>query len=147
MTEAEFGRFGRLAEATEDFRALADAMPQLVWTARSDGTIDYFNRRWVEYTGTVLEEIGGRDRALGVVHPDDLRETWARWEVAVASAAPYEMEYRLRGAADGSYRWFLARATPLCDERGQVVRWIGTATDIDDQHRSRDALQFLVEAG
>jgi len=147
LTEAEFGRFGRLAEATEDFRALADAMPQLVWTARSDGTIDYFNRRWVEYTGTVLEEIGGRDRALGVVHPDDLRETWARWEVAVASAAPYEMEYRLRGAADGSYRWFLARATPLCDERGQVVRWIGTATDIDDQHRSRDALQFLVEAG
>ncbi|MBV8371908.1 MAG: PAS domain-containing protein, partial [Candidatus Eremiobacteraeota bacterium] len=61
-----------------DFRALADAMPHLVWTARRDGTIEYLNKRWIEYTGVTVEDLGARPFDVGVVHPDDVDETWTR---------------------------------------------------------------------
>lgn len=122
-------------------------MPQLVWTARADGTIDYFNRRWIDYTGIDLKEFERRGKTVGVVHPDEVEETWTRWRAALESGEPYEQEYRLRSASDGSYRWFLCRAVPIVADDGSVSRWIGTATDIDDRQRTRDNLRFMVEAG
>ena len=129
-----------------DFRKIAEAMPQLVWTATADGRVDYFNRRWIEYTGITLEDAQDNDGAALAVHPDDYSQMWERWKAALAEGAAFETEYRLRHAADGSYRWFLARAVPIWDD-GEIARWIGTATDIDEQKRARDSLSFVVAAG
>lgn len=126
---------------------IAEAMPQLVWTAKPDGTIDYLNRRWIEYTGVDLEELGRRDGEVGVIHPDEVKETWRLWCAALKSGKPYEREYRIRRASDGSYRWFLGRAVPIRAEDGAIVRWIGTATDIDERQRAGENLRFVVEAG
>jgi PAS domain S-box-containing protein len=131
----------------EDFRTIAEAMPQLVWTASGDGAIEYFNQRWIDYTGFDLEEFRRRGTQVGVIHPDEVDETWRRWNDALSSGTPYEQEYRLRRASDGSYRWFLSRAIPMFGSDGKVVRWIGTATEIDEQKRARDSLSFIVEAG
>ncbi len=131
----------------EGFRVIAEAMPQLVWAARPDGTIDYLNRRWIEYTGVDLDELRRRSEDVGVIHPDELEETWSLWRDAIRSGEPYEQEYRIRNSADGSYRWFLGRAVPIRDTDGSIVEWIGTATDIDDRQRARDHLRFMVEAG
>jgi PAS domain S-box-containing protein len=147
LNETDLERLRTAVNSIKDFPPIADALPQLVWTARADGTIEYFNRRWSEYTGHRLDDAVGNGRVGDVVHPDDLDEMWSRWKASVATGAPYEMEYRLRGAADHSYRWFLSRAVPLYDEEGKISRWIGTATDIDERLRSRDRLSFMVEAG
>lgn len=131
------------------FRAIAEAMPQLVWSATPDGTIDYFNQRWIDYTGVTLEsyDLDAESAALGIVHPDELTDTWSRWKRALATGEPYEIEHRIKRGSDGTYRWFLERAVPIINERGQIARWIGTGTDIDEQRRSRDRLSFVVEAG
>jgi len=128
-----------------DYRELADALPQLIWCADAQGRIEFFNRRWVEYTGASVERMR-TPGAKGIVHPDDLPLTWERWKGALATGEPYEIEYRLRSAADGSYRWFLARAVPLRAADGHVERWIGSATDIEERKRASDGLQFVVEA-
>jgi PAS domain S-box-containing protein len=121
---------------------IAEAMPQLVWTARADGTIEYLNQRWIEYTGVDLDEFTRRGDDIGAVHPDDLVETWRLWRAAVESGRPYEHEYRLQRASDGSFRWFLARGVPIRSDDGKIVRWIGTATDIDEHHRAGERLRF-----
>jgi PAS domain S-box-containing protein len=131
----------------DEFRTIAEAMPHLVWTARADGTIDFFNRRWIEYTGVDLAEFAQRGKVVGVVHPNERAATIASWKGALAAGASYEQEYRLRCARDGSYRWFLSRAVPVRDDSGRIVRWIGTATDIDDRQRASESLRFMVEVG
>lgn len=131
----------------EDFRTIAEAMPQLAWAAAGDGTVDYFNQRWLDYTGVDLDEFSVRGKDAGVLHPDDVEESWSRWDVALASGTPYEQECRLRRGSDGSYRWFLCRAVPVFRTDGSVSRWIGTATEIDEHRRARDSLSFMVEAG
>ncbi|MFY9631677.1 MAG: SpoIIE family protein phosphatase [Candidatus Cybelea sp.] len=139
MTEAELLR--------EHFRTIAEAMPQLVWTASGDGKIDYFNQRWIDYTGVDLDEFCRRGEYVGIVHADDIDVTWKRWTEAIESGTPYEQEFRLRRGTDASYRWFLCRAVPLFAQDGKVSRWIGTATDVDEQKRARDSLSFMVQAG
>ena len=114
----------------ERYRALADAMPQIVWTFDAEGRATYFNHRWFEYTG-----LGNEDPDLAwtkVVHPDELPAVTAARERALAEPAPYEAEYRVR-AADGTYRWHLARIVPVLDELDRVSFWVGTATDIHDR--------------
>lgn len=128
-----------------DFHVIAEAMPQLVWTADGTGQVDYFNKRWVDYTGVDIADFQTRGTDVGVVHPDDVAETWERWNRAVAEGSLYEFEFRLRNG-DGSYRWFLTRAAPIRDREGKVARWIGTATDVDEQRRARESLRFMVEA-
>jgi PAS domain S-box-containing protein len=148
MPEAELEPLRKaLALGAESFSLVADALPHLVWVSRPDGTILYYNRRWLSYTGLGVDDTN-RDygRVKGVVHPDDLTSMWARWSESLASATPYETEYRLRSAADGTYRWFIARAEPLRDEAGRVVQWIGTATDVDEQHRARETLEYIALA-
>ena len=133
------------AEGREYFRVIADALPQLVWSAEPDGTIDFFNERWIAYTGLSVE--GMRVEGVkGVVHPDELQLTWDRWRRALDTGEPYEIEYRLRSVADGEYRWFLARAFPVRDDDGTITSWVGSATDIDEQKRTRDSLAVVLEA-
>lgn len=116
------------------FRILTDAMPQMVWSADAEGMPDYFNARWYEFTGTQAGESHG-DAWVQSLHPEDRAASIAAWTRSVMTGETYDIEYRLR-RADGSYRWALARAFPMRDESGEIVRWFGTCTDIDDQRRS-----------
>ena len=124
---------------------LAEAMPQMVWIASHDGKIEYFNRTWLEYTGVGVDQMsatGPKD----VVHPDDVAETWARWNESLQTGTVFEIEYRLRNGVDGTYRWFLGRAMPVRDSHNGITQWVGTATDIDAQKRANANLRFVLEA-
>jgi len=124
-----------LADGPDGLSVLADMMPQLVWSTPPDGIPDYFNRRWYDYTGQPSGQSPGTEWA-GVLHPDDFTRSVARWQEAFQSGELYEIEYRIRRASDGAYRWFLARAEPIRDSDGVITRWFGTCTDIDDQKRA-----------
>jgi PAS domain S-box-containing protein len=137
-------RAQELDESERRFRFLADNMPQLIWTTAPDGNLDYFNRRWSDYSGMAFEQ--AKDRGWqAIVHPDDLENCLNCWETALASRRDYEVEYRLRRAVDGEYRWHLGRAFPLRDGQGAIIQWVGTCTDIEDQKRARAALERHVE--
>jgi PAS domain S-box-containing protein len=131
-------------EASEQYhRTLADALPHVVWTARPDGVVDHRNERWVEYTGVASDDV---DAWRLAVHTDDLPACLEAWGGAFRSGEPFQIEFRLRCASDGTYRWHLGRGRPVRDQRGRVLRWIGTATDIDDQRRATDTARFLADA-
>jgi PAS domain S-box-containing protein len=119
-----------------ELRCIVDALPGLVWTARLDGHIDFLNQRWCEYTGLSVDEAYGRGWQTAI-HPDDLPELLERWRSILASRESREMEARLR-RFDGEYRWFLFRTNPLIDASGQVVKWCGMNTDIEDRRRSEE---------
>jgi PAS domain S-box-containing protein len=113
------------------YRDLAEAIPQMVWTARPDGAWDYCNRRWCDYTGFDFEHT--RDwRWLDAVHAEDRENLRTRWRESVAGTRPFEVEARLRRGADGVFRWHLARAVPETDDAGGVVAWLGTCADVED---------------
>ena len=124
-----------LADSPEGLSVLADMLPQLVWSTPPDGTPDYFNRRWYDYTGQSPEQSPGQEWA-DVLHPEDVSRSTSQWAVAFQSGEPYDIEYRIRRASDGAYRWFLARGEPIRDDEGTITRWFGTCTDIDDQKRA-----------
>ncbi len=127
-----------LRESKERFRHLADAMPQIVWVAAADGAVQGVNVRWSDYFGLSEEASLGWDWQ-GVVHPDDVAPCLQAWRHACETGTPYEVEYRLR-RRDGVYRWHLARALPYRSDDG-LVRWFGTATDIEDQKRQQEILR------
>ena len=120
-----------LRQSEEEFRTLAEAVPHHVWTATPQGSLNWFNPRVYEYAGAGSGKLDGANWA-NIVHPDDLTGALAAWTRAIGSGKAYEVEFRLR-RADGAYRWFLARAVPARDERGNIIRWIGTNTDVHDQ--------------
>ena len=124
-----------LADSPDGLAVLADMMPQLVWSTRADGYHDYYNRRWYDYTGTTPEQTEGTGWAT-LLHPDDLERSLARWQRALDTGEPYEIEYRICRASDQTFRWFLGRAEPIRTEDGTISRWFGTCTDIDDQKRA-----------
>ena len=126
-------------EDSRRLRELADAMPQIVWGARPDGHYDYFNRRWYEFTG-LAEGTPGVEAWAAIVHPDDAKESSSRWDSALESGDAYEIEGRLK-RADGDYRWHLVRALPVRSATGEITRWFGTCTDIDQQKRTEDQLR------
>ena len=133
----------RILESEARFRTMAEAMPQIVWMTRPDGYHEYYNLRWYEFTGLTPEQSIGWGWSLPL-HPEDVARSKARWQISVDNAIPYEVEYRFRGG-DGVYRWFLARANPIRNEKGQVVRWLGTCTDIDDSKQQAEKLEELVD--
>ncbi|MBA3767113.1 MAG: PAS domain S-box protein, partial [Acidobacteria bacterium] len=135
-----------LLASEERYRSLADAMPQIVWTARADGYHDYFNRRWFEYTGLTEEESFAEEGWKGALHPEDVERCRERWYASVHTGEEYKIEYRFKRASDNAYRWHLGRALPMRDNEGQIVKWFGTSTDIDDQKRAEETLRFIVEA-
>jgi len=129
-----------LLQSEERFRMLAEAMPQIIWTARPDGSLDYYNQPWYDYTGLTFQET--RDWGWQpVLHPDDLDTCLAVWSEAIRTGANYEIEYRFKRASDGTYRWHLGRAVPIRDVNGAITIWIGTGTDIDDHKRTEEELR------
>ncbi len=121
------------------YQLLAEAIPQIVWTADPDGYNDYFNDRWFEYTGLTKEETYRSNK--DAMHPDDVERYRRAWEEAVRSGEEYEIEYRFRRAEDSTYRWFLGRAIPVKDEGGRVIKWFGTCTDIHDQKMAQRTVE------
>ena len=131
-------------ESERQQRFLAEALPQIVWTADPTGAVDFFNRRWVEYTGMSVEQScswGWKP----VLHPDDIAMCLREWTNALASGRPYEIEYRFKRSSDGAYRWFLGRALPIKNAAGEIIKWFGTATDIDDLKSAAEAAGRLAE--
>lgn len=129
----------RLNDTEAKFRTITNAMPQMVWTALPDGYADYFNDQWFVFTGRPHELLLGTQWAE-LLHPDDQEKTGAVWRHALMTKERYEIEYRLRHAL-GEYRWVLARAHPVYGKDGEIIRWMGTCTDIDDNKRNALALQ------
>lgn len=117
----------------EYFKFLADNIPVIIWTADTDGKLDYINRQWHEYTGCDLEESKSKQNEL--VHPDDLEPSSIAWRQALADNQKYEQEYRFKRKVDGAYRWHYAQAIPFKDEQGKITAWIGTSIDVDDQKK------------
>jgi PAS domain S-box-containing protein len=132
----------RASEA--QLRQLADAMPQIVWSAGPDGVIDYSNRRWYEFTG--LAQGVGNDGWGTIIHPDEGPPAVERWAESLRSGTAFDMEIRLLDRRAGGYRWHLVRTMPVRNDAGAVVRWYGSATDIDGQKRAGEAARFLAEA-
>jgi PAS domain S-box-containing protein len=133
MPSAELGPSGR-GQSQDDIRRIFDTIPALAWAARADGSAEFFNRRWLDYTGLSVEQ--ARDWGWTVaLHPDDLTGLVDYWRSVLAAGEPGDIEARLR-RIDGVYRWFLFRATPSLDNDGRVVRWFGTNTDIEDRKQA-----------
>ena len=128
-----------LRQSEERLRALAEAMPQIVWTADADGGIEWFNRRWYEYTGQPqgIGECWSWDK---VTHPDDMAQTLKNWKDALQRGGLFQNEIRVL-RHDGQYHWFLVRAWPMTDTRGKVIRWFGTNTDIDELKQAEEAIR------
>ena len=129
------------------FRTIIDTIPVIAWYALSDGSGEFWNRRWHDYTGLSLETARGWGWRAAI-HPEDLEKLERRWRADLASGQAGSVEGRLR-RFDGEYRWFLLRASPLRDASGKILRWYGTNTDIDDRKRAEEELQrseaFLAE--
>ena len=127
-------------ESEARFRVLTESLPQLVWSCLPDGRCDYLSRQWSAYTGVPeAEQLDFRwlDR---VIHPEDRARTLEHWLGAVAGHHSYDIEFRIR-AADGAYRWFQARAIPLRDDQGQILKWFGTCTDVENQKQAQADLR------
>jgi two-component system phosphate regulon sensor histidine kinase PhoR len=118
----------------EHFKLLSDHITQITWTNLPNGDINYFNERWYEYTGLTYEETKGWGWR-SVVHPDDIEETIARYVHSLQTGQIFEIENRYKRGRDNSYRWHLNRAMPLRNDNGEIVFWVSTATDIEDQKR------------
>ncbi|MBD2196139.1 MULTISPECIES: PAS domain-containing protein [Calothrix] len=120
-----------LKTSQQRYQELAEAMPQMVWTADASGAVNYWNQRWYDYTGLSPAEsmgVAGVDQ----VHPQERDRTLEKWSQSVANGQPFEIEYRIR-RVDGVYHWFICRGIPTKDSQGQITGWIGTITDIDHQ--------------
>lgn len=132
-----------LKESEDRLRFVIDSIPEMVWSNLPDGSNDFANRRWQEYTGLSGQEASG----LGwtsAIHPDDLSGLLEAQRIAYAGGVRYMQEIRMR-RADGEYRYFLAQALPLRDEAGKIVKWYGTNIDIEDRRRAVETLQTAFE--
>jgi PAS domain S-box-containing protein len=134
---------GRVVEkSAAGLRELADAIPQLVWTARPDGTSDYVNQRWIVYAGLTPAH-GALPDWKRAVFPEDLGAYEQAWGSALKTGEAFDAEYRLLRARDKTYRWHIVRAEPIRDETGNITRWVGTSTDTEDRKRAENVLNGL----
>ncbi len=132
-----------LRASARQLALLADAMPQIVWTCHPDGSPEYYNRRWYEFTG--FPEGASNFTMQHVVHPDDLESMSERWRAAVDSGLPYETQLRYRDERRQTWRWHLSRALPIRETDGKLAKWVGTSTDIDDYKKLSEELEQRVE--
>lgn len=123
-----------ISDSEKKYRFLADAMPQIVWIGENDGQLTYFNEAAIKYSGKNYNEFIEENGWIEIVHPDDQKENIRLWTESVLSKKPFIFEHRFRNK-DNHYRWFLSRAFPELDENGEVRKWVGTSTDIDDMKR------------
>ncbi|HEX2534795.1 MAG TPA: PAS domain-containing protein [Chitinophagaceae bacterium] len=124
-------------------QSMVEALPLMAWTAKPDGSLDYFNRRWYEYTGQAPEEAAGNGWA-STMPPDTEEAVFAKWKYSLEHKVPYEVECKYR-RHDGEYRWHIARAEPIKNDAGEVLYWLGTSTDIHDQKSLTDHLERKVQ--
>ncbi len=130
--------------AERQTQQLADLIPSMVWTSRSDGYAVHFNQRWYDLTGLTAEESIGWGWAEAI-HPDDRERVTCEWQCAVEAGHNYEIEVRHR-MADGRYRWHLTRAIPVRDDDGEIDHWFGVSTDIDEKHESEEVAEAMTRA-
>lgn len=143
--EKERARLFELVKEREaQLRDLVENLPELAWSAQPDGHIDFYNRRWYEYTGTTFEQMQGWGWR-SVHDPAMLKTVEERWQHSLERGEPFEMEFPLRGK-DGAYRWFLTRVNPLRDASGRLTRWFGTNTDIQARKRAEADRETLIAA-
>jgi PAS domain S-box-containing protein len=140
--------YATLQRSEDRLRLVIDTIPAHAWSARPDGSVDFVNQRFLEFTGRSSEDVLGWGWG-SLVHPDDLTRYLAEWQAAVATGKPTESEARVR-RMDGEYRWLLIRNVPLHDDSKNIAKWYGTAIDIEERHRAEDALRrsqaYLAEA-
>ena len=146
MSELQLSSLAKALEADRAaFRRLADAIPNFVWLAREDGEIVFLNQPMREYTGLSDEQALSAGFAA-LMHSDEAAEMIERWHESVSTGSAFEVEFRLRGGSDETYRWFLSRAKPVHDADGRIAYWIGSSTEIDAQKRATENLNFVIEA-
>ena len=144
-------RVRRLRRQEMKLRDVIETIPTFAWTALPDGSVEFVNRYWKEYTGLSTKESAGSG-GQEAIHTEDLKRYAEKWRASVSTGDPLESEVRYRQASDGQYRWFLIRAVPLRDQRGKILRWYGISTDIEEQkhaeeaaRRSESELRALIE--
>jgi len=133
--------YATLQSSEDRLRLVIDTIPTFAWTALPDGSEDFVNRHWHEYSGlSVKQSVGSGWEAA--IHPADLKRHKEKWGASLANGEPFEDEVRYR-RADGHYRWFLARAVPLRDQHGKILKWYGISTDIEDRKRAEEERERL----
>ncbi|HWF09129.1 MAG TPA: PAS domain S-box protein [Bryobacteraceae bacterium] len=139
-----------IKESEERFRTLASALPQLVWSTDAAGNIEYVNERWVAYagwrSGDEARKYAPRYPWQDLIHPEDREEYFARWGDSLGRGNTFEVQVRLRRAGNGAWRWFLCRAVAVRDRAGEIVRWLGGCTDIQEQMEGATQLRQANEA-
>jgi PAS domain S-box-containing protein len=147
---ADRQRTKALEDSEARFRAVANLVPDLVWSTDENGAADWFNQRWIDYTGQTIARSAG-DGWLMAMHPDDRSEVARKFKAAITAGEPMRHEQRI-GSANGESRWFLVQKKPLQDEKGRAIRWFAAATDIhelrtawDDARESEERFRYLVE--
>ena len=133
-----------LKQSGENFKELANFSPQIIWTARTDGYIDYYNKRWYEYTG--FNENFGDNSWIPILHPDDVQVWTNAWYDSVKTGEPYQLEFRFKDKNNTeTYRWFLGKALPIKNSEGEIIKWFGACTDIHDQKTITEKLEHLIK--
>ncbi len=131
-----------LRQSEDRIRLVIDTIPTMAWSVWPDGTVDFLNQRWMDYTGLSLEQY--IEEPMRPLHPEDIPRVLAKWLAHTTSGEPYEDEMRLQ-RADGAYRWFLVRTAPLRDENGHIVKWFGATTDIEDRKEAEESLRRALD--
>ena len=124
----------KISASEKKYRFLADSMPQIVWIGEPDGRLTYFNKSTLDYSGKDYNDFLGGNGWLDIVHPDEQKENLRLWEKSVKTKSPFFYEHRFRNKQN-EYRWFMSRAYPELDEMGNVTKWVGTSTDIDEMKK------------
>ncbi|MDQ6813545.1 MAG: PAS domain-containing protein, partial [Bacteroidota bacterium] len=133
----------QLVENENKFRVMSDSSPQIMWTARPDGYLDYYNQTWYDFTG--FKEGYGDQSWIPILHPDDVQRCLETYYQSIKTGEPYQIEYRFKDRKNAdSYRWFLGKALPVKDEQGKIIKWVGICTDIHEQKTMAEE-KFLLE--
>jgi len=130
-----------LQPSEPNLRQLTETIPVMLWSATPEGSIDYCNARFLEYTGFDADQVMGRDGFTKVLHPDDVDRAVQEWLSCIETGASFQIEVRKFHAADATYRWCMANARPLQDERGRIVKWYGTVVDMHDWRQAQEELR------
>jgi PAS domain S-box-containing protein len=129
-----------LLQSEASYRALAEGMPFIVWQTNAAGALEYTNSYCFDYTGLTADEIR-EEGWMSAVHPDDSPSVFAQWGQAFETGVPLDLEFRLRRAADGEYRWFRAVGSPVLDSEGRTLRWVGAGIEVHDRRLAEESLR------
>jgi PAS domain S-box-containing protein len=123
----------------ERFRTITDTLPNMVWEAEADGTYSYINKQLLDWTALTIDQINAGGWSA-IFHPDDNKKILAAWEEAITNKTEFNCEYRMKDIA-GEYFWFLGKTVPVKNEAGDVIKWVGTSTNINEQKKQKKRLK------